>query len=332
MINASFILGDSAFRDIYGDGALTAIQPAAQLLGAPINAKTLSANPPPWIHDTEVLFTGWGGPRLDPHTLSLLPRLRVVFHGAGTLRSLIDDGSWPQGIEFTAAAAMNAIPTSEFAFGAILLSLKRAWQNAAFARARRTFPFPHLSVPGGVGSAVGIVSLGQIGRRVAERLRTLEVDILAHDPFAPPQLFAQLGAHSCSLEELFTRSDVVSLHAPLLPSTRGIIDARLLDFLKPNATLINTARGGLINEPDLIDFLLARHDVQAVLDVTEPEPPPPDSPFWDLPNVFLTPHVAGSLGPECRRMGRAMIEEFHRYARGEPLRYTVTREQFEHMA
>lgn len=332
MIKAAFILGESAFHDIYGTEALTAIAPAGQLLGQPITAKSMAANPPAWLGEIEALFTGWGGPRLDRATVALLPGLRVVFHGAGTLRSLLDDDYWPEHIQFTAAAAFNAVPTSEFAFGAILLSLKRAWQSAAFARASRTFPFPHLPVPGGLGSTVGIVSLGQIGRRVVKRLHSIEVNLIAHDPFAHPDRFGEMGVTSCTLEELFSQADVITLHTPLLPDTRGMVDRKLLSLMKPNSTLINTARGGLINEPDLIGFLKARPDVQAVLDVTDPEPPVTGSPLWEMPNVFLTPHIAGSLGRECRRMGRAMIDEFHRYASGESLRYAVSREQFERLA
>ena len=277
-----------------------------------------------------LLRPGWGGPRVDAETVKRFPRLRAVFYGAGTLRTTVTAERWPEGVVFASAAALNAVPTSEFAFAAILLSLKRTWQHATAAREQRTFM--HLPLPGALGSTVGLTSLGLIGRRVAERLRTLEVNVIAHDPFASSKLFAELGITSCSLEELFARADVISLHTPLLPETTGMIDARLLARMKPNATFINTARGGLVKEPDLIAFLQVRTDVQAVLDVTDPEPPAADSPLWDLPNVFLTPHIAGSLGPECRRMGAAMIEEFHRFARGEPLRYAIAREQLARMA
>jgi phosphoglycerate dehydrogenase-like enzyme len=198
--------------------------------------------------------------------------------------------------------------------------------------AQRRHPSPPLSVPSGYGSVVGLVSLGQVGRRVAERLGDLEITVLAHDPFAPESLFSELDLEPVSLEDLFARSDIVSLHTPLLPTTTGMVNTRLLSRLKPGATLINTARGGLIHEPDLITFLRARPDVQAVIDVTDPEPPVPDSPLYELPNLFLTPHIAGSIGPECRRMGRAMVEEFQRYVRGEPLCYMVNREQLARMA
>jgi phosphoglycerate dehydrogenase-like enzyme len=332
MISAAFILDEGAFASIYGEECLNAIVPPARLLARPITDAQLAAHPPAWLEKVEALFTAWGGPRLDAELLARMPKLRAVFYGAGTLRFIATDACWERDLVFTNAAAVNARPTAEFAYGAILLSLKRAWQQAAAMRNERRHPSPPLPVPTGCGGIVGLVSLGHVGRRVAEKLRDLEVTVLAHDPFAPASLFEELELARSSLEEIFVRSDIISLHAPLLPSTTGMVDARLLSHLKPGATLINTARGGIVDEPDLIAMLRMRPDVQAIIDVTDPEPPVPDSPLYELPNLFLTPHIAGSIGSECRRMGRAMVEEFHRYARGEPLRYAVAREQFARMA
>jgi phosphoglycerate dehydrogenase-like enzyme len=333
-IKVGFILGALAFEDIYGEESTQAVAPMGDLLNPPITTEQLESESHEWIGEVEALFTGWGAPRLDEAMLKRMPRLRAVFHGAGTLRSIVTEACWPREILFTSAALQNSIPTAEFAFGMILLSLKRVWHNAAFVKQHRTFPVhpQHLPMPGAYGSVVGITSLGKVGRSVIRRLQSLEVKVIAYDPFALPSTFQHLGITPCSLEELFASSDVVSLHTPLLPETRGGITGALLGLLKPNATFINTARGALVNEPELIAFLQARPDVQAILDVTDPEPPAADSPLWELPNVFLTPHIAGSLGPECRRMGKAMVEEFHRYARGAPLHYGVTREQLAHMA
>ncbi len=168
-----------------------------------------------------------------------------------------------------------------------------------------------------------------VGRRVCQLLRNLEIRILAYDPYVRLEDAKQLGVDSlCSLEDLFRFSDVVSLHAPLLPETEGMIRYHHLSLLKEGASFINTSRGAVVNEPDLIRFLQERPDVQAVLDVTHPEPPVPESPLYDLPNVFLTPHLAGSLGGECRRMGKYMVEELGRYLRGEPLCWEITKERF----
>jgi phosphoglycerate dehydrogenase-like enzyme len=327
MIKVAFILSPRAFADIYGPESLQAIAPWGKVLGPPLSAEEIATNPPPWLNEVEVVFGGWGMPPLDEAMLARLPRLRALFYGAGTVRFVVGEPCWERGLVVSTAAALNAIPTAEFAVGAILLSLKRAWHMARLVRATRTFPRPLPPVPSGKGATVGLVSLGQVGLRVAERLRDIDVNVVVHDPFAEPSLFAELGVESVSLDVLFASADIISLHTPLLPTTTGLVNAALLALLKPGATLINTARGGLICEADLLATLEARPDLQAILDVTDPEPPESTSRLFDQPNIFLTPHIAGSMGEECRRMGSAMIEEFFRYARGEPLRYVMKRDE-----
>lgn len=325
---AAFVLSERAFSEVYGPEALQSLQPAIRLLSPPATASSVQASPPAWLAETEVLFTGWGGPRLDRALLDRMPRLRAVFYGGGTPRPVVSDALWERGILVSSAAAMNAVSVAEYTFGAILLSFKRAWHHARLTRAQRSYvPTVPLPVASGRGACVGLVSLGLVGSRVAERLRACDVDVVAYDPRQQPARFAELGVRAVTLEHLFSVSDIVSLHAPHRPETTGLVDARLLARLKPNATLINTARGALIRSAALVEFLGARPDVQALLDVADPEPPEAASPLYDLPNVFLTPHIAGAIGPERRRLGRAMVEEFLRFRRGEPLRYGVTAEQ-----
>lgn len=329
MTSAAFILSASAFADIYGDECLQLLAPHARLVAPPLTAEEFASSPPSVLSEIEVIFSGWGGPRFDAALLARLPRLRAIFYGAGSLRPIATDALWQRPITVCNAAALNAQPVVEFTFGAILLSFKRVWHQDRAVRARRTFrPLDGVPCATGFGATVGLTSLGLIGRGVAERLRSCDVTVLAYDPTLSAAEAAKLGVTSVSLDELFARSDIVSLHTPLLPETTGLVNAPLLARLRPDATLINTARGGLIVERDLIAFLRKRPDVQAILDVTEPEPPAPDSPLYDLPNVVLTPHIAGSIGRECRRMGRAMVEEFLRFDRGQPLRFAVDAQQF----
>jgi phosphoglycerate dehydrogenase-like enzyme len=182
-------------------------------------------------------------------------------------------------------------------------------------------------VPSTVGSTVGLISLSRTGRLVAERLRRLDVGVLAYDPIWTPAQAAGLGVELCSLDELFARAHVVSCHAPLLPPTRGLLRGDHFARMKRGATFINTARGAIVNEPELVAVLSRRPDLFALLDVTDPEPPPPDSPLYDLPNVVLTPHLAGSMGQECQLLGRQMVEEARRFMAGEPLQYEIRAEQ-----
>ncbi|MBP7143028.1 MAG: hydroxyacid dehydrogenase [Opitutaceae bacterium] len=324
---AAFLLPPDVFELVYGDECLEAIGAQSAL----ISDKPLGPHEPhpEWMDrlgGVELLFTGWHSPRLDDALLKKLPRLRAVFHAGGTIRQLVSETFWSRAIPISTASAANAVPVAEFTLGAILLSLKHAWVLNRQVCRDRAFPrtFPH--VPGVRGATVGLVSLGLIGREVLRLLRSFDVRIIAHDPHLPPGRFRELGAEPVSMEDLMERSDVVSLHTPLNAETTGFINGPLLRRLKQGATFINTARGGLVCEPELIAFLQDRPDVQAVLDVTCPEPPLYDSPLYDLPNVFLTPHIAGSLGPECRRLGWSMVEEFRRFVQGEPLRHAVSRE------
>jgi phosphoglycerate dehydrogenase-like enzyme len=162
---------------------------------------------------------------------------------------------------------------------------------------------------------------------VCELLRDFDLKIIAYDPFIEPEVAHDLKAELCSLEAVFRRADVVSLHTPWLPETEGMITGEHLAMMKPNTTFINTARGAVVREQEMIATLEQRPDLMAVLDVTYPEPPENGSPLFTLPNVVLTPHIAGSLGPETKRLGEAMVEELRRYLRGEPFRWAVSPDQ-----
>ncbi len=135
-----------------------------------------------------------------------------------------------------------------------------------------------------------------------------------------------------SLDELFRRAEVVSMHTPWLKETEGLITGAHIASMKPYSTFINTSRGAVVCETEMLDVLKDRPDLVAVIDVTYPEPPAPDSPLYTLPNVILTPHIAGAIHDECRRMGQMMIAELERFLAGQPLKWAVTREQVAIMA
>jgi len=171
-----------------------------------------------------------------------------------------------------------------------------------------------------------------IGRRVCELLRPHDVQVIAYDPYCSAEDAAGLGVRLCGLEEVFERADVVSLHTPWLKETEGMITGAHFAKMKQGASFINTSRGAVVREEEMIEVLKRRPDLFAVLDVTYPEPPAEGSGLFSLPNVVVTPHMAGSIGPECRRMGRYIVEELQRYCAGQPLRWALTREQAARMA
>jgi phosphoglycerate dehydrogenase-like enzyme len=139
------------------------------------------------------------------------------------------------------------------------------------------------------GSTVGLIGYGHIGRLVARRLEGFDVELLVSDP----ALAGSESPRSVELDELLARADVVSLHTPLVPATRHLIDQRALRLMQPHAVLVNTSRGGVVDEAALIEALTDGTIAGAALDVFEVEPPPVDSPLLAMPNVVISPHVGG---------------------------------------
>jgi phosphoglycerate dehydrogenase-like enzyme len=272
----------------------------------------------------EVLLTGWGCPRLDASVLARASRLRAVVHAAGTVKGHVDPACFARGVRVSSAAAANAVPVAEYALAAILLAGKRAFRLQRLYRETRALRLWWREVPalGNYGTVVGVVGASRIGRLVLERLRPFDFHRLVYDPFLAAEEARALGAESTDLDDLLRRADVVSLHAPLLPETRGLLDRRRLALLRDGAVLVNTARGALVDGDALRDELVSGR-IDAVLDTTEPEVLPGDSPLYDLPNVFLTPHVAGAMGNETRRLSELALDELARFVRGEPFAHEV---------
>lgn len=279
------------------------------------------------LAQVEVLVTSWGCPRLDSDVLDRMPRLGAVLHAAGTVRHHVGDEVFARGIRVTSAAAANAIPVAEFTLAAVIWANKRVPFLAADARLHRD-DWSYVGRYGELsnrGRVVGVLGFSRVGRLVVERLRTLDVEVLVADPYVDPAAVAQLGARHVDLEDMLPLVDVLSIHAPDLDSTRGIIGRRELAALKDGATLINTARGRLVDTAALeAECVTGR--LFAILDVTWPEPLPASSRLYSLDNVMITPHVAGSLGSETLRMSAAVLDEIERYAGGLPAAAPVTSE------
>jgi phosphoglycerate dehydrogenase-like enzyme len=249
-----------------------------------------------------------------------MPKLRAILHAAGTVRGFVTDACWERGLLVSSAAHANAIPVAEYTLAAILLSGKNALTRK-----------PLDDNVGNYGRRVGVIGASRVGRRLLELLHPFELTVSLSDPYVTPDEADALGATLLPLDDLLSTSDVVTLHAPDLPATYRMLDRRRLALIPDGATLINTSRGALIDPIALTDELVSGR-LNAVLDVTEPEPLPPDSPLHRLPNVLLTPHIAGSLGNELERLGAAVAEEIERLVSGLPLRHQVLRRDLERVA
>ncbi|WP_425583657.1 hydroxyacid dehydrogenase [Streptomyces macrosporus] len=308
---------------------------ATASLGEPAAAHEL-ASPPvrERLAGTEVLITSWGCPPLDEEVLRGAPRLRAVLHAAGSVRHHVGDAVFDRGLLVTTAADVNAEPVAHYTLAAVLWAFKKAPFLAADARRLRddwSYRDRHGELSGQDRTVV-LVGFSRIGRRVAHLLLGLDLArVLVVDPVADPDEIRRAGAEPVTLERALPRADVLSLHAPSLPHTRHMIGAAELAALPPGAVLVNTARGALVDTAAL-ERACATRELYAILDVTDPEPLPASSPLYDLPNVMITPHVAGSLGSETRRMAAAALEELERYAAGLPPRAPVTRQALEAQA
>jgi D-3-phosphoglycerate dehydrogenase / 2-oxoglutarate reductase len=176
------------------------------------------------------------------------------------------------------------------------------------------------------GQTLGLLGFGKIARALAVKAQALGMQVLAVDPFVDAETMARLKVRAADMDTLLTESDAVSVHVPLSPETRGIIGERALARMKPTAFLINTSRGGLVDEQALAAALTAGRLAGAALDVLEKEPPPPDHPLRKAPNVILTPHLAFYSREAVVELQTRVAEEAARALRGEPPRSPVNRE------
>jgi phosphoglycerate dehydrogenase-like enzyme len=282
----------------------------------------------------EVLVTSWGCPKVDEDTIGALPRLKLIAHVAGSVKGFLDDLVWRRGILVSNAVAANAVPVAEYTLAAILFANKGVFALNRFYGRHRENRAPWTREAPNVGNyrkRVGIVGASHVGRLVMSHLRRFDLDMVLYDPFITPLEARDLGARKLGLSELLAESDVVSLHAPLLKDTYHMIGARELALMRNGATLINTARGALVEQAAL-EAELVKGRICAVLDTTDPDVLPPDSPLYELDNVFLTPHIAGSLGAETQRLADFMVAEIERFVSGRALKYLVRREHLARLA
>ncbi|MFF1304221.1 hydroxyacid dehydrogenase [Streptomyces sp. NPDC058307] len=281
---------------------------------------------------TEILVTGWGCPRLDAAVLDAAPKLRAVLHSAGTVKGFATPEVWRRGITVSSAAEANAVPVAEYTLAAILLAGKDVFVRRE--RLRTEDASAGWGVVPGIGNhgrRVGVIGASRIGRKVIELLRPFDLAVSLTDPYVDESAAAELGVPLLPLDDLLRTCEIVSVHAPETAETRHLIGRRELALMPDAGVLINTARGSLVDTDALVDELRTGR-LSAILDVTDPEPLPADSPLHNLPNAFVTPHLAGSQGNELARLGLAVVAEAERVVSGAEVAYPVVFEALEHGA
>lgn len=274
----------------------------------------------------DVLLAHWGCVRVDQALLDRAPNLRMIAYAAGTVKDSIASDVFDRDLLVTSGAAANAVPVAEFTVAAILFANKDVFAERERARPDADADFPWVRRHRPVGNwakRVGLIGASHVGRGVIELLQPYHLEVLLADPYVSADQAASLGARLVDLDELLAASDVVSIHAPALPETRHLIGPTQLAQMADGATLVNTARGSLVDH-DALAAELRSGRLNAVLDVTDPEPLPDHHELLRLPNAFITPHLAGSQGTELGRMAELVIEELRRFQAGEPPLHPVT--------
>jgi phosphoglycerate dehydrogenase-like enzyme len=295
----------------------------------------LAGLPDDELEAVEIVVAGWGCNALDEALLARMPKLRLLAYAAGTVKGTVTPEVFERGVRVSSAAAANAIPVAEFTFAAIVMIAKdvfRVRDRHREARGREpVLPVGPADEVGARGLKIGVIGASSIGRLVIERLRSLDVEVRVADPYVDDVSARSLGVERSELDDLFEWADIVTVHAPELPSTRHLVNADRLARLHDGAWLVNTARGSIVDTDALTRECVAGR-LCAFIDTPDPEPLPDDSPLYDLPNVVLTPHIAGSLGTEISRMGDLAVAEVGRFVAAEPLVHEVRAEDLGRIA
>ncbi|WP_026555914.1 hydroxyacid dehydrogenase [Arthrobacter sp. 35W] len=323
-LNIALAMGPSVAERMFPSERLAALDPELVLLSPRPLADFTSPDAAAVLARVDALVTGWGCPPLTEEVLALAPNLRFVLHAAGSVKGHVGEAVFNRGIRVSTAADANAIPVAEYTLAMILLANKKVLQLAATLKSTRNrVPMESLyPAMGNYGQRIGVVGASRIGRALLGLLKPFAFDVVVFDPYLSDAEAAELGVTAVGLDELLSTSDVVTVHAPEIPATRHMIDERALGLIRPGATFINTSRGSLVDQDALVRRIQGG-DLYAVLDVTTPELLDPDHPFYDHPNVLLTPHAAGSLGVELARLADTALAEAGRAARGEELLYAL---------
>ncbi len=284
--------------------------------------------------DAEYIFSTWGMPHFTCEEIrAALPQAKAVFYAAGSVQGFAKE-FLECGVKVFSAWGANAVPVAEYTVAQMILANKGFFAVSGFCNPaeRQEAANRFATYPGNYGCNIGIIGAGMIGRLVIEMLANYNFHIKVFDPFLPLEKAKSMGVEICTLEEIFSTCQIVSNHLANNEATRGMLGYSLFSKMKDNATFINTGRGAQVVEEDLVRAFEEVPTRVALLDVTYPEPPEEGHPFYTMPNVVLTPHIAGSAGDEVWRMSAYMVEEYHRLASGEAVKYEVTQAMLATMA
>lgn len=284
------------------------------------------------------LITGWGTPQLSPEVFERADSLRIISHSAGTVKRMLlecaHDDVIPRGICVFSANQAIAYNAAEHTIGLMIMTCRRIFDHALMIRNDHKEWPDRMLRPNSqylTGSTVGLVSASEVGRKVIELLRPFDTKVLVFDPYLTEQEAMTLCVEKVELMDIFSQSDIVSVHAPLLPETKSMINHAHFAALKDGAVFINTSRGDILDEQALISELETGR-ISAALDVSIEEPLPKDSPLLSLKNVVVTPHLAGSGFYGYAKIGESAVRALEDFFAGRPVEGAVDFKKYDIIA
>lgn len=252
-----------------------------------------------------------------------LPSLKVIaVHGTG-IDPVDIEACTRNNIVVTNTPGANADAVAELSFGLMISLLRKIPQSAELAMKEKQWDEARYTGGELRNKTLGLIGFGQIGQRVAKIANAFGMKVIATDPMIEPSVAQTLGADIETLNDLLTKSDIVSLHAPAVASTINIINQQSIQQMKPGALLINCARGDLVDESAVAAALHSGHLAGAALDVLQGEPPDPASPIFTAPNFLLTPHMAGSTNECLNTVAQMAASDIARVLSGDSPKYSV---------
>lgn len=323
--------GGARYDDIFQPDIMADLEQYAEVVHNDLGRGYTTEELAEAARDCDAIITGWISPRIDKTIVDNCPGLRIVAHAAGSVKHLIAPEVYDAGITVTNAASVMAPYVGEFALTLTLAMLRTLPRYAYGAPQDAWNDIPCAGNETLFGKTVGIIGLSHTGRSFLKLLAPFGCSVLAYDPYCTEERAKELGVKLVSLEELLSSSKVVSLHAPITEETKGMLDAEKLKLIGDGAVFVNTARGILVDH-DALARELATGRFKAAIDVTYPEPLPPDHPLRRLPNVIIPPHIAGPTTDGRRDMFRCVVDDLKLFWAGKTPKNLVTKEMLERMA
>lgn len=325
----SLIQSNATVPNIFSERALNKLRSMGEVVINEGDASVESVKKA--IAGADIAITSWGNTTLTKEILDECPNLKLVVHAAGTVKPIVSDELWERGIRVTGSPKPLGQGVAETALGLTISASKNFYNlntnlhNGGWAEGKENIRELY-------ELTVGVVSSGWVGRHYIKLLQNFDVDVLLYDPYVTDEKAAEMGCKKADFETLLKECDIISIHAPSIPATNNLFNAETLKLMKKDAVLINTARGSIVDEAALYEHMKAGNLKYACLDVFNPEPPATDNPLRTLPNVILTPHLAGLAQNGRRRIGMHAAEEIEHFINGEKMECEVLKEMLETMA